>query len=91
MAKLKAGLVQNRYRREQVDPGGKLRVVGVSFLNAQPHLHGLLSGLGEERMSVSLAEPSELARRLYDRQLPWIDCVHSSLRSAEGTHYTISR
>jgi cyclic dehypoxanthinyl futalosine synthase len=66
MAKLKAGLVQNRYRREQVDPGGKLRVVGVSFLNAQPHLHGLLSGLGEERMQVALAEPSELARRLYE-------------------------
>ena len=68
MAKLKAGLVQNRYRREQVDPGGKLRVVGVSFLNAQPHLHGLLSGLGEERMSVALAEPSELARRLYENE-----------------------
>ena len=68
MAKLKAGLVQNRYRREQVDPGGKLRVVGVSFLNAQPHLHGLLSGLGEERMSVAHAEPSELARRLYENE-----------------------
>jgi chorismate dehydratase len=59
------GLVQNRYR-----PGperdGRLRVVGVSFLNAQPHLHGLLSGLGETRMQVELAEPAELARRLFE-------------------------
>jgi cyclic dehypoxanthinyl futalosine synthase len=68
MAK-KAGLVQNRYRREGLGgerPDGQLRVVGVSFLNAQPHLHGLLSGLAESRMHVELAEPSELARRLFE-------------------------
>jgi len=66
MAKQKAGLVLNRYRREPLAQDGRLRAVGVSFLNAQPHLHGLLSGLGEERMQVVLAEPSELARRLYE-------------------------
>src|SRR5262245_42202240 len=66
MAKLKPGLVQNRYRREALDTKGRLRVVGVSFMNAQPHLHGLLSGLADERMHVELAEPSELARRLFE-------------------------
>jgi cyclic dehypoxanthinyl futalosine synthase len=65
MAKLKKGLVQNRYKREE-RADGVLRVVGVSFLNAQPHLHGLLNGLAHERMRVTLAEPSELARRLYE-------------------------
>ena len=65
MAK-KPGLVQNRYRREVSERDGRLRAVGVSFLNAQPHLHGLLSGLGESRMQVALAEPSELARRLFE-------------------------
>jgi len=62
----KPGLVQNRYRRERVELNGRLRAVGVSFLNAQPILHGLLSGMGEDRMHVELAEPSELARRLYE-------------------------
>ncbi|HEY2735437.1 MAG TPA: hypothetical protein VGI70_15675, partial [Polyangiales bacterium] len=58
----KPGLVQNRYRQTKLDHGDRLRAVGVSFLNAQPHLHGLLSGLGAERMHVELAHPSELAR-----------------------------
>jgi cyclic dehypoxanthinyl futalosine synthase len=66
MGKFKAGLVQNRYKREAVDYAGRLRVVGVSFLNAQPILHGLLSGLAEDRMHVELAEPAELARRLFE-------------------------
>lgn len=66
MTKLKPGLVRNRYRNDSRAADGKLRVVGVSFLNAQPHLHGLLEGMGEERMRVALAEPSELARRLYE-------------------------
>ncbi len=66
MAKTKPGLVTNRYRREVLDTGGRLRVVGVSFMNAQPHLHGLLSGLADDRMHVQLAEPSELARRLFE-------------------------
>ncbi len=66
MVKRKPGLVQNRYRRDTVDHGGRLRVVGVSFLNAQPLLHGLLSGLADDRMHVELAEPAELARRLFE-------------------------
>ncbi|HEX2679641.1 MAG TPA: CofH family radical SAM protein, partial [Polyangiales bacterium] len=66
MAKIKAGLVQNRYRREVVDANGRLRVVGVSFLNAQPLLHGLLGGMAEDRMQVELAEPAELARKLFE-------------------------
>ncbi len=66
MAKFKAGLVQNRYRRDAIDYGGRLRVVGVSFLNAQPILHGLLTGLADDRMHVELAEPAELARRLFE-------------------------
>ncbi|HKU44846.1 MAG TPA: MqnA/MqnD/SBP family protein, partial [Polyangiales bacterium] len=67
MAKLKPGLVQNRYRRDAtLDAKGRLRVVGVSFMNAQPHLHGLLSGLADERMHVELAEPAELGRRLLE-------------------------
>ena len=68
MAKFKKGLVQNRYRRDgaAARQPGMLRVVGVSFLNSQPHLHGLLNGLAHDRMQVSLAEPSELARRLYE-------------------------
>jgi len=68
MVKLKKGLVQNRYKRDDADARaqGLLRVVGVSFLNAQPHLHGLLHGLAHDRMRVSLAEPSDLARQLYE-------------------------
>jgi cyclic dehypoxanthinyl futalosine synthase len=62
----KPGLVQNRYRRDLGPADGRLRAVGVSFLNAQPILHGLLSGMGEARMRVTLAEPSELARRLFE-------------------------
>src|SRR3954468_24431682 len=68
MAK-KPGLVQNRYRQTSAAHGDRLRVVGVSFLNAQPHLHGLLSGMGEARMHVELAEPSELARRLFEDEI----------------------
>jgi cyclic dehypoxanthinyl futalosine synthase len=68
MAK-KPGLVQNRYRQTSAAHGDRLRVVGVSFLNAQPHLHGLLSGMGEARMHVELAEPAELARRLFEDEI----------------------
>jgi len=66
MAKQKLGLVQNRYQRQEPVADGTLRAVGVRFLNAQPHWHGLLEGLGGERMQLSLAVPSELARRLYE-------------------------
>ena len=64
---VKKGLVQNRYKGlRQVDAGGRLRLVGVSYLNAQPILHGLLSGLAEDRMQLQLAEPAELSRRLFE-------------------------
>src|SRR5262245_1912532 len=67
MVKLKPGLVQNRYRLRPVGAApGRLRAVGVSFLNAQPHLHGLLNGMADGRMHLELAEPSELARRLFE-------------------------
>jgi cyclic dehypoxanthinyl futalosine synthase len=66
MGKYKPGLVENRYRRDAIDYAGRLRVVGVSFLNAQPILHGLLTGLADDRMHVELAEPAELARRLFE-------------------------
>src|SRR5207248_8078876 len=49
-----------------VAPPGRLRLVGVSYLNAQPLLHGLLQGLGEERMHLELATPAELGRRLFE-------------------------
>jgi cyclic dehypoxanthinyl futalosine synthase len=63
----KKHLVQNRYRTARpLDAGGRLRVVGVSYLNAQPILHGLLQGLGEERMHLELAPPAELSRRLLE-------------------------
>jgi cyclic dehypoxanthinyl futalosine synthase len=62
----KKGLVENRYRRAQVDAGGRLRMVGVSYLNAQPTLWGLLQGLGEDRMHLELAPPAELSRRLFE-------------------------
>jgi cyclic dehypoxanthinyl futalosine synthase len=60
-------LVQNRYRtlRPAAAPG-RLRLVGVSYLNAQPLLHGLLQGLGEDRMHVELAPPAELSRKLLE-------------------------
>jgi cyclic dehypoxanthinyl futalosine synthase len=67
--KIKKGLVQNRYRRRQVDAGGRLRLSGVSFLNAQPVLHGLLQGLAEDRMHLQLAEPAELARQLFEDEV----------------------
>src|SRR6195256_381141 len=60
-------LEQNRYRSARpLDAGGRLRVVGVSYLTAQPILHGLLQGLGEERMHLELAPPAELSRRLLE-------------------------
>ena len=60
-------LVQNRYRTlRPVVPPGRLRLVGVSYLNAQPLLHGLLSGLGDNRMHLELAPPAELSRRLLE-------------------------
>jgi cyclic dehypoxanthinyl futalosine synthase len=65
-SKLNKGLVSNRYQKDKIELNGRLRAVGVSFLNAQPILHGLLSGLGEERMHLQLAVPSELSRRLYE-------------------------
>lgn len=48
---------------------GQLRLSGVSFLNAQPVLHGLLAGLGDARMRLRLAEPSELARQLFEGEV----------------------
>src|SRR5262249_48956288 len=63
------GLVQNRYKGSRpLDAGGRLRVVGVSYLNAQPVLHGLLQGLGEERMQLTLAPPAELSRALLESE-----------------------
>ncbi|HMI92210.1 MAG TPA: MqnA/MqnD/SBP family protein, partial [Polyangiales bacterium] len=64
----KKGLVRNRYAgaARPVDPQGRLRLVGVSYLNAQPLLHGLLQGLGDERMHLELAVPSELSRKLLE-------------------------
>ncbi len=63
----KKGLVQNRYRTlPPPESSGRLRLCGVSYLNAQPLLHGLLQGLGEERMHLVLAPPAELSRRLLE-------------------------
>jgi cyclic dehypoxanthinyl futalosine synthase len=60
-------LVQNRYRTLPPAPSsGRLRLVGVSYLNAQPLLHGLLQGLGEDRTQLELAIPSELSRKLLE-------------------------
>jgi cyclic dehypoxanthinyl futalosine synthase len=61
-------LVENRYKDlgKRSDKTGRLRLVGVSFLNAQPILHGLLSGLGDDRMQLTLAPPAELSRRLME-------------------------
>ncbi|MDD9941741.1 MAG: radical SAM protein [Myxococcales bacterium] len=46
-----------------------LRLSGVSFLNAQPVLHGLLSGAGDARTRLTLAEPSELSRMLFEDEV----------------------
>jgi cyclic dehypoxanthinyl futalosine synthase len=64
-------LVQNRYKdlRKTRDAAGRLRLAGVSYLNAQPLLHGLLSGLAEDRMSLTLAEPAELGRKLFEDEV----------------------
>jgi len=62
---IKKGLVQNRHKKA-LDAGGRTRLVGVSFLNAQPILHGLLTGLADDRMHLELAEPAELSRQLFE-------------------------
>lgn len=49
--------------------GAPLRLGGVSFLNAQPLLHGLLSGMGSGRLHLLLAEPAVLARKLFEDEL----------------------
>ena len=61
-------LVQNRYRTlpQRASAAGRLRLVGVSYLNAQPLLHGLLQGLGEERTQLELATPADLSRKLLE-------------------------
>src|SRR5262245_9441188 len=66
--KAKKGLVQNRYKSvaRPADDSGRLRLCGVSYLNAQPILHGLLQGAHEGRMHLELAEPAELSRRLLE-------------------------
>ena len=60
----KKRLVQNRYKNvpRAVNPGGRLRLVGVSFLNAQPILHGLLAGRARSACTSSSREPAELGR-----------------------------
>lgn len=50
------------------DAATRLGLLGVSFLNAQPILHGLLSGLAADRMHLQLAPPAELTRRLFEGQ-----------------------
>ena len=62
----RGALPRNRYRKSPVNVGGRLRLVGVSYLNAQPALHGLLSGMAEGRMHLELATPAELGRRLFE-------------------------
>jgi cyclic dehypoxanthinyl futalosine synthase len=63
----KKNLVKNRYRNARsAAAGDRLRLSGVSYLNAQPLLHGLLQGLGEERFHLDLAPPAELGRRLLE-------------------------
>lgn len=47
----------------------RLSLSGVSFLNAQPVLHGLLCGMGHERLKLQLAEPAELARQLFEGEV----------------------
>lgn len=49
--------------------GAALQLGGVSFLNAQPLLHGILSGLGAERVRLQLAEPAVLTRMLFEDEL----------------------
>src|SRR5262249_6656497 len=59
--------VQNRYKTlRPPESGSRLRLCGVSYLNAQPILHGLLQGLGDERVHLELAPPAELGRRLLE-------------------------
>jgi cyclic dehypoxanthinyl futalosine synthase len=67
-SKDKKGLAQNRYRAvpQAAAADGRLRLVGVSYLNAQPVLHGLLQGDSEQRMQLELAPPAELSRRLLE-------------------------
>jgi cyclic dehypoxanthinyl futalosine synthase len=59
-------LAANRYGAGPTDTAGKLRFAGVEYLNARPILHGLLQGLGESRLVLELARPSEVARRLFE-------------------------
>lgn len=51
------------------EPSRLLRLGGVSFLNAQPLLHGLLEGMGSEAIRLRLAEPSVLTRMLFEDEL----------------------
>ena len=60
------GVVQNRYRRKTNVSDGRVRLVGVSYLNSQPIMWGLLQGLGDERMHLELAPPAEVARQLFE-------------------------
>ena len=60
-------LVANRYgSAPKAAAPEQLRLVGVSYLNAQPVLHGLLQGLGAGRICLRLATPSELSRKLLE-------------------------
>ncbi len=59
-------LAVNRYGAGPIDPGGRLRLAGVSYLNARPIVHGLLQGLGGADLLLELARPAEVARRLFE-------------------------
>ncbi len=64
----KQGLVGNRYGAARAQDG-KLRLGGVSYLNARPVMHGLLQDLAGKSFRVSMAEPAELARQLFEEEL----------------------
>ncbi|MDH5675738.1 MAG: CofH family radical SAM protein [Myxococcales bacterium] len=56
----------------------------MSFLNAQPLLHGLLSGLADERMRLTLAPPSELNRQLFEDEADAGLCPVAALANHGG-------
>jgi cyclic dehypoxanthinyl futalosine synthase len=61
-------LAVNRYGSGPLDPGGRLRLAGVGYLNARPIVHGLLQGLGGSDLMLELARPAEVARRLFEEE-----------------------
>jgi len=62
-------IVGNRYGALKKASDARLRLGGVSFLNARPVLYGLLQDLSSHSYQLEMAAPAELSRQMLEEEL----------------------